>query len=301
MKYAGLTVAICLTLTIHAKGQIDSGTVVVVGVSKDKVVMAADSRTLGGRDASGNEIYYDRQCKLAALGGKVLYATSGLIAEYSKVLPDGLQVDALDHAREAVLAGPATRQVAESCSPPSCHAGTIPGFVESIGDAWWTTIATSLMKSSNDETRHWLSGLGLNANQVGITGIFAGITPTHEMEMVVRGFACRLPLPGSEKDVAAAGPRQCSPIADRHSISPTPELRWYAFGITDITSKNIDPVSLKVDWPNLKDWQIAVRLVDLTIAFSSEKKNVHQPIVAVELGRDGAVTWLQNEQNCPQN
>jgi len=290
VKNIGFVLAAFFIWTTYAESQINSGTVVVVGISKDKIIMAAESRGFGGKDALGNKIYHDGICKLAALNGKILYGATGLIADYSEVLPPELHVDAMVAARKAFGEAPKRMSMLKT-----------DDLVQSVADGWHTNVSWSFIDASAFEIDRWLSEFGLKTKQIGITGIFGGISPNGEIRVLVRSFGCKKPnwLPAT--NTAYEKIIHCNPIFDGTSIPSTPDLKWYAFGVTDITSKNIDPVSRQVRWTNLKDWQIAVRLVDLTIAFSKDKDFVNKPIDAVELQRDGIVTWFQNEQGCKED
>lgn len=308
MKRCSVLIALRVAFNLNALGQVDYGTVIIVGVSKDKVIIAADSRDLHGKDALGREVYDDRQCKLAALGGKVLYGATGLVVDYAQVLPHGLHVDAKEEARKAFLIAPKRMKMFESlsafCSPPSCDPKTFPDqtFVESVADEWKTELTSAFIQSSLFELERWLSEFSPKTREIGITGIFARISPTNEIQVFVERIACKEWKATSKGDDHIP----CDFIDGGASIPPTLELHWYPFGITDTATEYINQMTPRAvaevkQWKTMKDWEIAIRLVDLTIAFSSESEHVHGPIDVVELDRNGKVSWKQNPQNCPED
>lgn len=73
-----LWIPIWLLLPLSASAQIRVGTVIVLGCSRASVLMAADSRAVhSSGDADSDE------CKIVALGGKFLFAATGIAGYYS--------------------------------------------------------------------------------------------------------------------------------------------------------------------------------------------------------------------------
>lgn len=294
----------------NANAQINSGTVIIVGVSKDKVIVAADSRVMHGRDDNGNYIHQDGYCKIATPEHKFVYGATGLVGYISDITPRRWRVDAMDDARSALRDAPMRlemrRQGQESCKAPSCTT-PIPNetFIEAIAETWWTNVATKLMMFSTSEMDQWLKDQG-GGDRVSFTGVFAGITSPSDIQVFVRSYTCKLPKPSEVEDFTKRGIQKCSPEYQRFSINVTPNVQWFGFGITDIVAEYLGQSSPRSkeeikQWANMSEAQIAVRLVDLTIAFSADKEKVGPPIDVVELRSDGTITWLQNPQNCKED
>jgi hypothetical protein len=97
-KVALLSVVVAFTHSAIA--QVQSGTIIIINLSKDELVVAADSR---GVNANRSKPPDDTKCKLAAIKGKTLFAT-GLTAVRFKSRPDDPvpEWDNIDVARIAL-------------------------------------------------------------------------------------------------------------------------------------------------------------------------------------------------------
>ena len=99
----------------------------------------------------------------------------------------------------------------------------------------------------------------------------------------------------------------CQPHLDfsKKIIPPKGQTVWIPLGISDTANEYLRQTSDRAkaevqEWPKLQEWQVAYRLVDLTLAYSQKKDYVGGPIEVVELRRNGTVIWIQNPQNCPE-
>ena len=86
----------------RAEAQIDFGTVIVAGVSQNRVVLAASTRSASqnGHDS----------CKVAVLGGKLLFGAAGVVADTAASLPAAWAFDAMGVAKASFADAPKTMQ-----------------------------------------------------------------------------------------------------------------------------------------------------------------------------------------------
>lgn len=274
----------------RAEAQIDFGTVIVVGISQDRVVVATNTGPVS-QDGHG-------RCKLSVLDGKVLYGATGVVADTATAMPNVWTIDAASVAKTAFEDAPKTMQ---ACAAAGSSCPSDPkSLPENVAQGWSDSLLSSLATASNIGTDDWKLGAG-------VTGIFAGIGPSGEMEAVVDQIVCE--KPGAQTAEAADKPRSnCQPHLDFSNkiVAPKGRTVWIPLGISDIANEYLRQSSDRAkqdvkEWPNLQEWQIAYRLVDLTLAYSPKKLNVGGPIEALELRRNGNVTWIQNPEHCPQN
>jgi|SRR5580692_10168789 hypothetical protein len=75
-SHSGITILYLITLVCHcAAGQQQTGTIVVLSITRDKAIVAADSREMNG---TTNTVANDSDCKILALDKKAIFAFSGL-------------------------------------------------------------------------------------------------------------------------------------------------------------------------------------------------------------------------------
>ena len=62
-----------LFITSHAAAQVNSGTIVIINVAKDRIILAADSR--GTNEDTGAQNNFD--CKVSVLGNRMVFTNVG--------------------------------------------------------------------------------------------------------------------------------------------------------------------------------------------------------------------------------
>src|ERR1700722_8321369 len=91
--------AVAVGVAASAFAQTETGTVIIIGYSQHKIVIAADSRQVGQDGA-----HRDNGCKIAAIDNKVIFAAFG---EATSILSDGtFGWDATREARTALADTP---------------------------------------------------------------------------------------------------------------------------------------------------------------------------------------------------
>jgi len=271
-----------------AEAQIDFATVIVVGVSENRVVVAANA-------GSGSQNGHDR-CKVTLLDGKVLYGAAGVVADTAPAIPGQWTIDATSAANASLADAPKRMQACAAAGSCSFDPKSLP---ENSAQGWADSVMSRLAAASNIGPDDWKLGAG-------VTGIFAGVGPAGEMEAVVDQILCE--KPGAQAAEASAKPQSnCQPHLDfsRKVVPPKGHTVWIPLGISDIANEYLRQASDRAkeevkEWPKLQEWQIAYRLVDLTLAYSQKKVSVSGPIEVVELRSNGTVTWIQNPLHCPE-
>lgn len=278
-----------VTLGGRAEAQIDFGSVIVIGVSQNKVVVAADTHS-ASQDSRG-------RCKIAVLGGKLLFGSAGVVADSATALPNVWVFDSTGAAKTAFAGAPRKMQ---ACAASTSCASDPKSLPENVAEGWLDSVTDNLGTAAYVGADDWKLGAG-------VTSIVAGIGPSGEMEAVVDQVVCQKPdVPNAE---AGQKPQSnCQPHLDfsKKVTAPKGQTVWIPLGITDTANEFLRQTSDRAkaevqEWPNLQEWQIAYRLVDLTLAYSQKKDNVGGSIEVVELRRNGTVTWVQNPQSCPGN
>jgi hypothetical protein len=254
----------------------------MVYFTQDKIIMAADSRTLV---AGENTAPDDSKCKIVAIYGQVAFGFShgtGYTAEGPR-----------DPVQSCTNAEEARRAYDKICGlSPNC------GRVEEIAKEWgraislhfqslyfaYPRIAEAIAGGDNGIlTMAFFGGEGMNGNLV----LFQTSVVLNENNIQpVRFVTWKVP--------------SC-PLLNYCSIGEVEVLVEFVNLTTPRAkeeAKNWNPSSLHnpADYDLLK----TVRLVDLTIAYH-QGRDVGGPIDAVQLNRDGSLRWFQRKENCPAN
>lgn len=282
-------VLVCAVTSLPAWSQVNIGTTLVVGYSKDKVIMAADSRVthLDGR-------VEDDQCKIVALGKKLLFGGVGIEGFRSRT-PVLHSWEGVAEARQAF----ANEKVRKS------------GSVELMSAYWARSINSYLEEqiAHNPEVIvHSIEAYG----SVLVYGIFAGKDSNGRLVCLLVMASCdnKLPQFPCTADLIRTNRAR---LAVQKIDFPVPQtkVKFEAFGVSSTFLKFEDaPQNLSADdlriWNSIPlrkaikdpDAQRAVKFVDLTIAYDPLKQGVGGDVDVVELTTCG-VKWLNRKQNCP--
>lgn len=253
------------------------GSLVVFRYSKDKVIMAAESRRV---DKTGQ---YDDECKIFVLSDKVIFGFTG-ISNVSGIgpLPN---FDALEDARAAV------RHATTTLS------GT--GLARNAARFW-----AGKMKQ---HMQNWPMGDLINVIRVmggepGLAcGVFAASEPGGDISVYLARITVtyRPPQGIAIADEVDAGPRGNSVntgVCGRDEI-----VREF---VTGETERAREEGKRWFEWrkkcPQDADAKIASRLVQLTIELDHSGL-VGGPIDSIELRRGGTPHWIQRKRQCPQD
>jgi hypothetical protein len=286
----------CILLSTQAWAQVRSGSIVVIGRSRQRIVLAADSRTnLGGGK------FEDSACKITALGGSLIFAATGIVGDSSYLLPEALRFDATQEARKVFLLHSLT---AENL----LDLGTV-GTIASNWGAIMSAHFRAAAEASPASLQEWMKRVTLSHESPFIVGIFAGLEPDGEISV----YSVQVDYARSSEGTAPVEPYFLTSMSiPDESANAFPLLK--AFGMPEIFNEMSDAKSDRAKQEisarqSLQESLPAdafarrqvIRMVDLTIAYHPKPEFVGGRIDAIELSRDGTAHWIQRKEDCPPN
>lgn len=281
-KLGGVIVAVLAALSL---GTIESqdflhGTVGVVYYTPTKIIMAADSRL---SHSEGALPPIDTGCKISAVGGELLFVSSGLTArvpeaqtpgwDNASVLREVYQRVKIERPRDFNLASIAwawSQEIAERFNNENrLHPGFFP----------W--VSARVLRAGESLTIGYLGGRGRDGNLV-LFLVFAGL---NSAGTTAEGDA--KPISACEDHgfcSVGAAVEKIKEFANFSSDAAKDEWgRWKA-------PKGASPES--------HDALKTIRMVEIGIRDYPDDSG--GPIDAVQLNRDGSVRWYAKKQNCPE-
>ena len=273
MKKEALIPLVVVLAFPHAgmRDSVTHGTIIVVGKSPERVILAADSRIGSTQTGIGVERINDSYCKLAALGGHTVFGASGVIGNGNG--------DWTAVSLATAIPTPST--------PMSREDGL--GFLLS----WSNSIIQKLSGLSPEQLRAIASQNDGNIT----TGVLAGVNrdDTTWAQAVIVQYSVIAGL---------AVPKSYDLIANKR-------MEYFTLGKGEIVREFVDKTSRRATvenarWAKLRSkmGQRAFeefktrRLADLTIKLYPDKSAVGGPIDEVALDADG-VRWISLKSNCP--
>ena len=286
-KFLGVIV-VCISYAACA--QIESGTIIVLNITKDKIIMAADSRV-------GSIPPDDTHCKIFAFGHKTLFTGTG----NANVIPWGFPL--LQGWRDADVAHTIIAAHRDEHTDAASRLNT-------IADQWADTI-----RGNWENMLHWHPNDVLQAarknNHVLTVGLF--IEQHHWWAAVI--LLVENPLPRVGYMIMRDGDfgKKCWPCHQKRSSQICALGEYQPIEtIANFCSENTSKRTLKQDWatwtkqasPQLrkltKDELWPMRLAELAIA-KDTSGTVHLPVDLIETVPNGSVRWLYKKPNCPEN
>lgn len=285
-KIKFLMIAICLlTATSYTHTQIESGTVVILGVYKKKIVVAADSR-----ESTDEGAYRDEACKITALSDKLIFTAAG---DTKNILRNGTAL--WDASREARTALSVTNRVI----------GEKPGdFFDRVAHKWGEMLATNISASIRPS-----DALALKDDQIIVDGLFIGVDEANNLHVAHQTIRAKV-LRGTPY-VAADGVKTAN-IPDKivfahlgegdifdefeavkssrskqwHQRLPAYATRWAA------KDRDLAVAMLAVDLTGLHG---------MTLPKNSSVHVVGGKTDAVKITPEGGVQWVQRKSQCPEH
>lgn len=277
-------VALALSF-FRARDENHSGTVVIAASSKQRVVVAADSRGLTeGKNPN------DHQCKITVLGDKLILADTG-IASYTNPNLKFLEWTASSEAAEALRVY--HKLISENQGLDE---------VDVVSAEWGRRLAKRL----GDEVSFGvLPPASIPQNNVLTQGLFAGLD--HDGEIEIRQVFMRRGLP-------LAGPDQPGPVyATSQKWDISNKVQFSALGKTGIAAEFITGETERAR-AEARNWQRelekdpsndpvvfeAIQLVKLSITYLPPEAGVGGEVDVVELDAHKGVHWVVRKQDCPE-
>jgi hypothetical protein len=296
-KFKQITLAVlCLLLPASAWTQIRSGSIVVMSRSRQKVIIAADSRV-----NLGNGKYEDSYCKITALSDNLIFAATGIVGDSSYLLPENLRFGATEEARKAF--------VSYSQAPEDF---LDLGKVGTIASKWGAAMSEHFRKAADASPasfQEWRKRIDLSHESAFIVGLFAGLEPDGQISV----YSVNVDFVEPQKGFLPTEPYflRSTPIPDE---APNDFSLTQVFGMPEIYDEinagKTDRAKQEIrqrhylemtSFPEVFARSQVIRMIDLTIAYHPKQEFVGGKIDAVELPSSGKVTWLQRKENCPAN
>jgi hypothetical protein len=279
---------IIFALAPHARAETNSGTIVVVGISRSKVVVAADSRVKHG--TMDGFKYDDNNCKIITPSGKLIFviggnAQAGVEPDYDRTGFDGYL-----EARRLFTA------VQTEAGSKSNAVATKPDKIREIADKWQNAIEQRVRKIDPKY-------LAQIKRDLVTSGFFAWLEPDGSISAFVKAVY----RPGAQ------GQTEWDLYPRNESMS------FFSFGSDTATNIAQELIDEKTDraikearkWErdtvaipsDQIDWRKAIRLVELTIYYHplADKAEIGGKVDAVQLETGRGITWVQNEKKCPED
>jgi hypothetical protein len=268
-------------LVYPAKSQVQHGSVGVVYFTKDKIVMAADSRQT--RSGAAGVSPTDDGCKVTALDGNIIFVSTNIVRFLGGPRVSGWDNDSMIRAVYSKV--------------KSVNSGA-RGHLAEIAKEWSDSVAAKFNAVASLEPgifRQMTSDIGAGAFTVAYMGGLDGAGNPGLFVMAVTPNASRTAAEGSEGPI-----RACS----NHDFC--------AVGVLDIVVEFANASSGRArkeaaEWkppkgtpPKDYDAFKTMRMVELTIQHHAGP-DLGGPIDAVQLNRDGSLHWYARKRNCPEN
>ncbi len=213
--------ALCLFLVgllspTDARSQDASGSIVVIGVSEEKVIVAADSRA---KPEDGG--YVDSYCKITALSDKLIFSVTGFARVHSDAIPEDLRFDSIEVARKAFAQFTSNSELWWEDDTT----------VQRIASIWANAMNVHFIKAAPFQLQHWLSRMA-KRRAVFVRGIIAGLDQNGKIVVSVGIVQYWKQQPGTRMQPPART------IVE--TLFATDKLVINAFGRTEIVREILD-------------------------------------------------------------
>jgi len=269
-------------VSLPTVAQITSGTVIVLNFTKDRLVVAADSR---GSHPTG-ETPDDLECKLTQFRHTLLFTTSGAVG-YRSPSPSVAGSNNVTAAQEAI-------QVAIKQDHGKVNLATVSDvWAKAIVQKWQVRFG-----ASRDEVIH-AAVVGNGVLTVGFFAQAAGGTIEWMIELIRLDAPYTQPVFSSTaRDLAFCWP--CGqPSGKRLCVGGMVDIAKQVCSELD-SRRSAGKSSPKAEQGWTSDEALPVSVAE-TIAARDLSGEIHGPIDAIELTKAGKLRWLRKKGNCPDN
>jgi hypothetical protein len=260
-----------LILVVNAAAQFDTGTVIIVGYSRDKIIVVAESRQAGEKGE-----HFDNGCKITALNDKFFFSASG-------------RAEDMTHWVVGWSAHDQAKEILDATSKESRTA-------RNMAIDWGKIMVNRINRYIRPEEKGKLI-----PRKVYLTGLCAGISPAGDTEIaevnvepvVVNGkevFGATMP---SDNSV------EVPPVSDKMNyivLGREADLFNELFYATSERAKREKAITTKESkkWRHDEmDVRLIVRVMGLILKYSDHPEYVGGPIDAAQLDKGGTIRWIQ--------
>lgn len=292
-RLTSLLVCLSCLSTGEAWPELASGTIVVVTYSKQKAILAADSRV-----NFGDGKYDDSYCKVTALSDRILFTATGIVGDSSYLLPEDLRFSALEEAK---------RVFADvSKSPSSALRPPYEGIVGELATDWGLAMTARFNQASQVRLKEWLRRVSPSGERAFVIGIFAGQDSDGQVRVKAAHVTYREPKKDANNlPIARFYMLSTESTSDDATITDAfgmPEVvQQINSGKVEVAASELGPLPglSKATDPAQYDRLRTIKLVELTIAHHPKREFLGGKIDAAEIVRGGVVRWIQRKENCP--
>lgn len=276
---------VLLVITVLAGGasaaQVGSGTIVILDSTKDKLVVAADSRlTFDDRPPE------DTQCKIQVFGHRIVFTEMGAIA-YTNSGTGWFN---------PLLARRAVREMGSLEKDPDTE-------IKDIASIWANSLA-ALWQSAYRRDREAVTRAIANSHNGPITG---GVFAEARNGSIHWRFVAVAVLPNMDPPIRSitGEVHDCWPCGEGEKVCALARPEIPAEFCTQSSPRSKEEAAHWKPSPELagkvsRETLHAIRLVDDTIAFDPHP-GLGGKVDALELHSDGSINWVQRKPNCPEN
>ncbi len=227
------------------------GTIIVLSISREKVVVAADSRATLVNPQTGAIVgYNDTACKLIEVRPQLLFAVTGMATTGSRV-PVDVQYNAMNVAREI---SQNFRFDTDWIEPNR--------MVEAMAEEWGWYVDFRI--------RRGIEGGWLKPTPVWLEGIFVGIEPNGELSLAIARLQYGKPragfiVPPVQLSIESPVPPKSFTWIQAFGLSDATEAFYSSARVTDATNSEYRRIGAEQTKTSLFPPEIPERLVELTI------------------------------------
>jgi hypothetical protein len=265
----------CLFAATGAPSQIDSGTVVVVGYSQRKIIVAADSRISHSEGG-----YDDTACKIIALNQQLIFVPFGKVWHGSFGITDW---DAVREAKAALLT--ATKDK------------TVPAdFMHMVAAEWSKKMTHELAQRMTEDV--WQS---LGNRRPIVSGYFFGLDEHGNIETVGgKVFWSQLDANTRQINWKLDEPKSIGESTKFQAFGEGDVFNELMAGHTERAKQETNRLETEVAGMSLSDSDIhmAIRYVELSIKYAPHPDIVGGSVDVVELDRGGTLYWIHRKLRC---
>lgn len=270
-----------------AFAQISSGTIIIFNLTKDEIVVAADSRALTDNGGPPDDSY----CKIAAIRDQFIFTSVGS-ARYAKTNP----ADTVESWDNAAVARDALRDVTEETVVDDA-------FMDRIATYWGTTVKNNWNSLCLLHREKCAKSTTLTVGNPQLTELTAGIF-IGAKGLFVRGvsidFDSDMARVFNPVDYAIGTLGQCWPCGEGEQIcaagSHVDVAAQFCSERKADTKLSVRTALTGAD----KHAKLAVEIVEKTIdAYEQSAGDVGGPVDSVTITKGGGITWNSRKDNCP--
>jgi len=273
------------------------GTIIVLSISNDKAIVAADSRATLVSPKTGQIVGYDdTACKLIEIQPKLLFAVTGM-AGTGRGVPIDIQYDAVDVARHTSRNFRLNSKWMEANRT-----------IEQLAQDWGWHVDFRIRRGVE---KGWLKPIG----PVWLEGIFVGLETNGELTVEIAKLAYGKPregfiVPPVQLSIESPVPPRSFTWLQSFGLNDMTESFYVSRRVTEATKSEYARIhEAQMNKTDLFPSEIPERLVELTIQHhdtllkqgKTQGLFVNGPIDIAVLSKTKNVEWVEQKQNCAPN